>query len=229
MKTNQVLIRKMADFNISQRTSDGMFNATELLNQWNDSISFQNEGIKNKKDLLKKKEIGDFFKNKQTQEFLKALEQEENFKDGNSPYLKTRGKYGGTWMTPLLFIDFAMWINAKFKVQVLKFVYDELIKTRNEAGDGYKELSSQVAKLVNKQFMPVAMQTISKGLNHIVYGRHERNIRNKEATENYLKTLRDLENKLSMLIDEGFLKSYEDVLKYLRLVWQKENQPKIFN
>ena len=40
-------------------------------------------------------------------------------------YLKTRGKYnGGTWMHPMLFIDFAMWINPSFKYDVLKFVYD---------------------------------------------------------------------------------------------------------
>lgn len=132
-------------------------------------------------------------------------------------------------MHPLLFVDFAMWLNSEFKYDVLKFIYDELIKNRHEAGDGHKILAKQIGKIVNKQFMPVAMQTISKGLNHIVYGRHERNIRNKEANESYLKSLRDLENKITMLIDEGFLRSYEDILKYLRLTWQKENQPKIFN
>lgn len=36
-------------------------------------------------------------------------------------------------MHPLLFIDFAMWLNPAFKVKVLKFVYDELIKFRNLA------------------------------------------------------------------------------------------------
>ena len=35
MKTNQVLTRKMGAFDVLQRTSDGMFNATALLNQWN--------------------------------------------------------------------------------------------------------------------------------------------------------------------------------------------------
>ena len=35
MKTNQILTRKMGDFNVNQRTSDGMFNATELIKQWN--------------------------------------------------------------------------------------------------------------------------------------------------------------------------------------------------
>ena len=35
MKTNQNMIRKMGDFEVVQRTKDGMFNATGLLKQWN--------------------------------------------------------------------------------------------------------------------------------------------------------------------------------------------------
>jgi hypothetical protein len=226
MKTNQVLIRKMGNIEISQRTSDEMFNATELVKNWNEYVSTidKNDNTQKNGYLKKKKDLDDFFSNKQTKEFINVLSQKED-----NVFTKTRGKNGGTWMHPYLFIDFAMWLNPEFKYEVLKFVHDELIKNRHEAGDGYRELSSQVARIVNKQFMPVAMQTISKGLNHIVYGRHERNIRNKEATESYLKTLTDLENKIAMLIDEGFLRSYEDVLKYLRLIWQKENQPKIFD
>ena len=33
MKTNQNLLRKMGEFDVTQRTSDGMFNATELMKQ----------------------------------------------------------------------------------------------------------------------------------------------------------------------------------------------------
>ena len=36
MKTNQEMIRKMGNFNVIQRTKDGMFNATDLSKQWND-------------------------------------------------------------------------------------------------------------------------------------------------------------------------------------------------
>ena len=37
MKTNQEMVRKMGNFNVVQRTSDGYFNATYLLKQWNDN------------------------------------------------------------------------------------------------------------------------------------------------------------------------------------------------
>lgn len=226
MKTNQVLIRKMGEFNISQRTIDEMFNATELVKNWNEHVSTidKNDNTQKNGYLKKKKDLDDFFGNKQTKEFINVLSQKEN-----NVFTKTRGKNGGTWMHPYLFIDFAMWLNPEFKYEVLKFVHDQLIKNRHEAGDGHKILASQVGKIVNKQFMKVAMTNISTGINHIIYGRHERNIRNKEATETYLTALRDLQKKVTMLIDEGFLRSYEDVLKYLRLTWQKENQPKIFD
>ncbi len=35
MKTNVIMNRPMGDLIVNQRTSDGMFNATALLNQWN--------------------------------------------------------------------------------------------------------------------------------------------------------------------------------------------------
>ena len=35
MKTNQIMTRKMGDFNVYQRTKDAMFNASSLMEQWN--------------------------------------------------------------------------------------------------------------------------------------------------------------------------------------------------
>ena len=36
MKTNQIMVRLMGDFKVTQRTKDGFFNATELLKRWNE-------------------------------------------------------------------------------------------------------------------------------------------------------------------------------------------------
>ncbi|KAA2223028.1 KilA-N domain-containing protein [Chryseobacterium sediminis] len=204
MKTNQILTRPMGGFNVSQRTVDGMFNATELLKQWNDHS-------------CQKREIKKFFENDSTKQFLNALIKEENLKGENSAYLKSRGKYsGGTWMHPLLFIDFAMWLNPAFKVKVLKFVYDQLIKYRNEAGDTYKDLSNAVAKLVPKEKIAVSMKEVATGINFCVFGSHERNIRNKKAEESLMIELVETQKKLTMLINEEFLNSYEEVINYLR-------------
>lgn len=89
------MIRKMGSFDVTQRTKDSFFNATELLKQWN-------------KYSGQKKEVTKFFELENTKEFIKVLLKEENLNTQDSAYLKTRGKYGGTWMNPILFIKFAM-------------------------------------------------------------------------------------------------------------------------
>ena len=214
MKTNQNLVRRMGDFEVTQRTSDGMFNATELLKQWNKS----NESGK---------KLDHYFENKATEEFINTIISKENLNARNSVYLKSRGINGGTWMNPMLFIDFAMWINPKFKVKVLKFVYDELIKNRHDAGDNYRLLAEAVAKIVDRAFLPVAIQNIAKAINYVVFNKHVSGIRNSQASEDTLKQLSDLEFKLSELINEGFIKDYEQAMSYLRKQWNNKHQPKL--
>ena len=131
----------MGDFEVTQRTKDEMFNATALLKQWNEHSG-------------SKKELASFFKMNSTEEYIEAIKKDNMAK---SPYLKSRGKNGGTWMHPYLFIKFAMWINSKFELQVIKFVYDEMIKYRNDAGNAYLDLAKSVSKLVERDFMPKAM------------------------------------------------------------------------
>lgn len=212
MKSNQLLTRKMGDFDVCQRTQDGMFNATALLHQWNTGSG-------------ENKEIKKFFENKSTQEFIEALVKEENLHRQNSAYVKSkasRGQNAGTWMHPILFTDFAMWLNPTFKVKVLKFVTDQLLKYRNDAGDGYINLCSAVCSLVDKTLQQNAIQTVAKALNHIVYGTHESNIRNSKADEVHLKDMYELQSKVTGLINEGFIRDYESLLNYLRMLWQKK-------
>lgn len=206
----------MGEFEVTQRTSDGFFNATELLKQWNGKLGM-------------KKEIDDYFKNKSTSELIEVIKERENLNTGDSPYLKSRGKYsGGTWMHPVLFIDFAMWINPKFKYDVIKFVYDEMIKFRNEAGDNHREMASAIQKIVSKDFMPTAIKKVSEAINWVVFNQHEKMIRNKFGEENKQRELAQLERKVTDLINDGFIVSYESLLNYLRRQYHMRNSPKIF-
>jgi hypothetical protein len=230
MKTNQIMVRPMGDFEIIQRTCDGKFDCTNLLAQWN----------KTNKNNIKK--IGDYLRLKETREFVKALMEEPEFKDGNSHLLEsddykdfpksivvvTRGKNGGTYMTPLMFLDFAMWLNPAFKVKVLKFVQDEMIRYRNDAGDAYKELSSAIMKIVPKDFMPKAMQKIGEALNWVVFNQHEKMLRNKFGDEKKQRELWQLEKKVADLINEGFITSFDNLISYLRNQYQKRNYPPVF-
>ena len=100
MKTNQILTRKMGDFNVHPRTSDGMFNANSMLKQW-----YNSQGNKRGKG------VNDFLKNDKTKEFISALELDYNDTTKKIVVVKNVCKTSGTWLDPLLFIDFAMCLN----------------------------------------------------------------------------------------------------------------------
>lgn len=186
----------MGEFNILQRTGDGYFNATELLKQWNKSLGM-------------KKELKHYFENNSSKELIDTIVEEENLNGRQSAYLATRGKNGGTWMHPILFVDFAMWINPKFRYHVLKFVQDQLIKYRHLAGDNFKGLMTAAAK-----FPDVDYSRIAKGLNWIVFGNHEKNIRNK-ATMEQLEELDELQKKLAYAIDMGLITSFNQLMEVM--------------
>ena len=223
MKTNQILTRQMGDFDVLQRTSDGMFNATTLLKAWN-----QHSG--------QKKEVAKYFENPSTKEFVQAIIVEEfpsYAKNGDDKkaldlvYYKTRANKGvnvGTWMHPLLFIDFAMWLNPSFKVKVLRFVYDQLIQYRNEAGNSYKDMAAAICKLVPKEDQKNAIMEVARVNNCIVYGKHKREIRNNKADETLLSQLTELQKDICKLINDEFIKSFDALRFYLK---KKHNQSKL--
>lgn len=216
MKTNQVMERKMGNFIVTQRTKDGFFNATALLKQWNNSS-------------MSERKMDNYFASEKTKEFISTIMERENLNTPKMVYLKTRGKYnGGTWMHPLLFIDFAMWINPSFKYDVLKFVYDEMIKYRNEAGDAYRDLGCAVSKIVPKAFMPKAMSKIGEALNWVVFNGHEKMLRNKNGEEMKMREVWQLEKKVAELIDEGFIQNFDKVIDYLRMQYRKRHCPAVF-
>ena len=226
MITNQVMKRPMGKFLVEQRTKDSMFNATNLLKQWNKFVE------DNKEDAQKfgyvKKELKDYLDNKTTQEFVKALANEENLHGGKSPYVTSKARAdrgGGTWMHPLMFVDFAMWLNPVFKVKVLKFVYDQMLKYRNDAGDAYKELASAIGKLVDKNFMHAAMCKMAKAINYVVFGEHEHELRNKHGDETKQYELLDMERQVARLINDGFIRTYDEAIIYLRKKYVEKYMP----
>ena len=229
MKTNQEMVRYIDNFSVVQRTSDGYFDGSELLRQWN--------GVEGNP----RRRMSEFIDSPKVKEFLKALAVDESHRSKtdigeNQLLIKVNGrntKQGKTpdkvWMNPLLFIKFAMWINPTFEVKVLRFVYDEMIRYRNDAGDAYKELSSAIMKIVPKDFMPKAMQKVGEALNWIIFNNHEKLLRNKFGDEAKQRELYQLERKISDLINEGFINKYEDLILYLRKLYNIKNAPKVFN
>ena len=60
MKTNQIITRKIGDFNVYQRTDNGSFDANALLNEWNNSGNT-------------KRRMDDFLNSSNTKEFINEL------------------------------------------------------------------------------------------------------------------------------------------------------------
>lgn len=172
---------------ITQRTKDGFFNATELLSVYNSNSKT-------------KKVFAEFWSNKNTYEFLKELENEILTSKGNSLHLKTheatRGKGGATWMHPYLFVKFAMWLSPKFELQIIKWVYDNLIDYRNQAGDHYKEMCHVISETYVNYYHqkpdPLIYQKEASFLNNLIYGASKGGKRN-ELSEKELELLNNLQ------------------------------------
>lgn len=127
MKTEVILSRPFMGSSIEQKSKSGMFSATDLVKIGN----------------TKRKELGQstfnlsqFLKTKSTTEFIEELQ-----KTNERVIIKGRGRDSKTWVHPLLFIDIALSLNPKFKVEVYQWLYDELLRYRNDSGESYKKMA----------------------------------------------------------------------------------------
>ena len=79
-------------------------------------------------------DMNDWFNNKSTKEFIITLEKEFGIVK-----ISGRGRGTNTWVHPYLFIDLALALNTELKIKVYAWIYDSLIKYRNDSGDSYKK------------------------------------------------------------------------------------------
>ena len=228
MITNNILTRKMGEFDVHQRTMDGFFDAGSLLQQWNSFLP---------KDS-RIKYVSEFLKMKKTEEFIEEIvrreEKSPSRKDGVGDYkavVISKGKNtksGRTpdrvWMHPYLFIDFAMWLNPAFKYEVIKFVHDNLVNFRNRAGDAYRELSAAVYNIIPKNIFRDKIQALAQSLNIIVYGKHETMARNLHGEEKLAEELMNLETDLARMINMGYIRNEEGIRDYLYRVLKMKKQ-----
>lgn len=201
-----------------QRLKDGFFDANALLRQWNSTDG--NADLRISKFLSQQKVI----------EYIEALKEElqtgVNQPVGDYKLLVTvkgrRDKRGiktpdQVWMHPYLFVKFAMWLNPRFEVKVVKFVYDQLIQYRHLAGDNYNVLAKSIASLPDVDYPKVA-----RALNWIVFNKHERDIRN-TATPQQLQDMDELQRKLAFSVDMGYIRSFPDLMNSMRRIYNRQH------
>ena len=222
MKTDIIMNRPMGLFNVEQRTSDGYFEDNSLLNQWNSSNKRRkmSEYLGSEKTKLFIKEINYREALVENQTWENISKQQKQKTVDYQPLIRIKGRNSKNgripdrvWMTPLLFIDFAMWINPSFKYDVLKFVYDQLIEYRHSAGDNYNVLTTSIAKLIDCDYVKVA-----KAIQWIVFNKSGKDLR-QHASQNELKEITEIEKKIAFMIDMNFVNNNSELINALRKMY----------
>ncbi len=131
MKTEGIMRRELFGREIRQKSKSEYFSATDLVNAGNRWRINHEMSIFN---------LSSFLKLDKTVEFIKQLELEYG-----QIVIKGRGRNSTTWVHPFLFIDIALSINTNLKIEVYKWLYDHLLKYRNESGDSYKKMAGAIA------------------------------------------------------------------------------------
>lgn len=134
MKTTQIMKREFLGREVRQDHKTGFFCV-------NDLTSIANS--KRKSLGMPEARWDRYLRTDKTKEFLKTVMDSEEIVD----IIKaTRGRGSSTWVHPLVFFDYAMWLSPEFKVAVYKWLYDNLTVFRDDSGDSYKEMVSVLAK-----------------------------------------------------------------------------------
>ena len=143
MKTQVIMKRMLFGQEVRQQSKTGMFSATDLRsigNNWR------------RQNGLPDFNMGVYLKTKSTRAFIEELEK----KYGSVIVAgKGKGRNSNTWVHPLLFIDIALAINPKLKIEVYEWLFDNLLEFRNDSGDSYKDMCGALwVRIPNKQSFP---------------------------------------------------------------------------
>ncbi len=134
MKTAVIMERNLLDGKVRQNSKTGMFNVSDIHELGN------RYRVKNG---MSQKQVASYFNLESTQELIKEICIAEAI-ELDEVKISKRGKFGGTWVHPILFIDIAMWYSPKFKASVLRWAIDGLLSNRNDSGDSFKAMNKEL-------------------------------------------------------------------------------------
>jgi len=181
MRTQVIMKRELFGCEISQQSKTEFFSATELVkagNKWRLANGLNGFNL------------SQYLKSNSFVEFKTELEN----KYGNV-MSSGRGRSSNTWVHPLLFIDIALALNPKLKIEVYEWLFDNLIKFRNDSGDSYKEMSAAIyVRFKNKREFPAYIQKVAN------YIKKELKVNDwQTATEEQLKKRDIIHNSIRLL------------------------------
>jgi hypothetical protein len=190
MKTAVVMERKLFGGVIRQNHKTGMLNANDLHKVGN---------AMRKGAELSPKQMGAYFMTDSSDELIKEICLVENVGVEDVKVSK-KGKFGGTWVSPVLFVDMAMWYSPQLKVQIIKWVIDGLLDARDNSGESYKRMASSLKQNFAKEFSPIKMIEVA---NTIAAECKVGISKDKwqKATESQLKKREKIQDTVSMISD----------------------------
>lgn len=191
MKTSVIMKRDLLGLNVRQDSKTEMFNA-------NDMHKIGNEH--RKINGMTKKQLASYFDLDSTTELVNAICLEDNLRIDDVKRSK-RGKNGGTWVHPVLFVDMAMWYSPKLKAKIIKWVIDGLLSARNESGNSFKQMNHHLNKNFPKEFeSPISyMQAANQVANACKVGTGKEKWQ--KASEKQLKLRGKIQENVCILAD----------------------------
>ncbi|MCW4048279.1 MAG: KilA-N domain-containing protein [Candidatus Bathyarchaeota archaeon] len=183
METEVIMRRELFGGQIAQRSKSKFFSATDLVraaNKWraiNDEAFF---------------DFSAWLKTKSTLKFISELE-----KEFGEVIIKSRGKGKSTWIHPLLFIDLALAISPKLKIEVYKWLYDHLLEFRNNSGDSYKMMCGALyVRHGNKRTFPDLIKKLARKIQEICGVKDWQ-----AATEEQLEKRNEIHKEITLLAE----------------------------
>ncbi len=127
--------------------------------------------------------------------------------------INSTGKNRDTWVHPYLFIDMALAINPKLKIKVYEWIYDSLIKYRNESGDSYKKMTGALyISLSNKSTFRDVIISVAKKIKiecDVIDWQeaNEAQLKLRDKIHEYISLLSDIIRDVDNLVDVAILKA----------------------
>lgn len=183
MKTEVVMKRPLFGMEVSQKSKSEMLSGTDLVkagNKWrraNEMSDFN---------------LSQWLKSAGTAEFMKELESKYG-----TVLIKGRGRSAHTWMHPLLFIDCALAMSPRLKIETYEWLFDSLLKYRNDSGDSYtKMVGSLYNRWSDKKTFPKFIQQVARDIRTLCQTEDWQ-----RADEKKLKVRYELQNEIALLCD----------------------------
>jgi hypothetical protein len=149
---------------------------------------------------MSKKQMGSYFNLDSTAELIKEI----CIVDGlriDEVKKASRGKEGGTWVHPIVFIDMAMWYSPELKVRILKWVQDGLLMARDSSGESFKTMSSTLSRVFpNEMSNPLRYREVANLIAMECKVGSDKD-RWEKATEDQLKQRDRIQNNITLIAD----------------------------